>query len=117
MAYWLADGIYPGYSIFAHTVIFPKNVKERCLSRHQEGRRKDVQRAFGVLQARWNKVTQPARFWTVEKMDLIVRACLILHNAMVKKREKLDKELDEFYRFPVDGMSSDAITDSISTCM
>lgn len=115
MAYWLADGIYSGYSIFGHTVILPKNVKERYLGRHQEWRRKDVQRAFGVLQAKWNKVTQPARFWTVEKMDLIVRASLILHNAMVKKREKLDKKLDDFYRFPVDGMSSDAITGSTST--
>lgn len=117
MTYWLADGIYSRYSIFVHTVIFSKNVNEKCLARHQEGRRKDVERAFGVLQAKWNKVAQPAGFWTVEKMDLIVRACLILHNAMVGKREKLDEELHDFYRFRVDGMSSDAITGGTSTCM
>ena len=84
--YWLSEGIYPKWPVFVHSVSFPKTGKEKCLAKMQESRRKDVERAFGVLQARWHIVARPARFWTVPRMKQVMRACVVLHNMMVEDR-------------------------------
>ena len=88
--YWLADGIYPKWPVFVHTITFPSNKKEVCLARNQEGARKDVERAFGVLQSKWHIIARPARFWSKETMREIMQCCIILHNMMVEDREGLD---------------------------
>ena len=50
--YWLADGIYPKWSCLLQTVSYPVTQKERILASCHGERRKDVERAFGVLQAK-----------------------------------------------------------------
>ena len=85
--YWLADLIYPKWPIFFHTCSDPVTEKEKLLAREQEGARKDVERAFGVLQAKWHIVTLPARFWSVETMARVLRCVIILHNMMVEDRD------------------------------
>ena len=48
---WLAvDGIYPELSRFVKTVEEPRNTKSVVYSKWQEATRKDIERAFGVLQ-------------------------------------------------------------------
>ncbi|CAN7014486.1 unnamed protein product [Brassica rapa subsp. trilocularis] len=49
-----------------------------------EAVRKDVERAFGVLQARFAIVKNPALFWDKVKIGKIMRACIILHNMIVE---------------------------------
>uniref|UniRef100_A0A0D3CP17 DDE Tnp4 domain-containing protein n=1 Tax=Brassica oleracea var. oleracea TaxID=109376 RepID=A0A0D3CP17_BRAOL len=49
-----------------------------------EAVRKDVERAFGVLQARFAIVRNPALFWDKVKIGKIMRACIILHNMVVE---------------------------------
>lgn len=90
--YFLADGIYPKWPIFVHTVSYPVNEKEKCLAKWQEARRKDVERAFGVLQSRWHIIARPARFWSSSKMATVIRACIILHNMMVEDRLLMEAE-------------------------
>lgn len=51
LPYYLADGIYPNWSIFVKTTKTPANNEEERFSNAQEAVRKDVERAFGVLQA------------------------------------------------------------------
>ena len=58
----------------------------------QEGRRKDVERAFGVLQARFAIVSRPARGWKHHNLKNIMKACIILHNMIVE--EERDSYLD-----------------------
>lgn len=82
--YWLADGIYPDWPIFLKTIQEPKNEKEKYFAQRQESVRKDVERAFGVLFARWYILSNPCRLWDVDTMALIVRTCVILHNMIIE---------------------------------
>ena len=50
----------------------------------QEAARKDVERAFGVLQSRWAIVRGPARSWYKKNIKDIMYTCIILHNMIVE---------------------------------
>ncbi|XP_023757543.1 uncharacterized protein LOC111906033 [Lactuca sativa] len=50
--YYLTDGIYPQYSTFVKTFRHPVEERDKFFKRRQEGARKDVERAFGVLKAK-----------------------------------------------------------------
>ncbi|XP_008244217.1 PREDICTED: uncharacterized protein LOC103342371 [Prunus mume] len=51
--YYLADGIYPRWTTFVKSIPHPRSQKENVVAAYQEGYRKDVERCFGILQARW----------------------------------------------------------------
>uniref|UniRef100_A0A0D3D638 Uncharacterized protein n=1 Tax=Brassica oleracea var. oleracea TaxID=109376 RepID=A0A0D3D638_BRAOL len=53
LAYYLTDGIYPKWSTFIQSIPIPQGPKAVLFAQHQEAARKDVERAFGVLQARF----------------------------------------------------------------
>jgi hypothetical protein len=63
MGYFLTDGIYPEWSTFVKTVRNPIDRKKSYFARAQEATRKDIERAFGVLQARWAVVRGHAYGW------------------------------------------------------
>jgi hypothetical protein len=58
----------------------------------QEAARKDVERCFGVLQARFAVVKGPARFWREDDLAAIMKACIILHN-MIIEDERNDEDI------------------------
>ena len=58
----------------------------------QEACRKDVERAFGVRQAHFAIVCGPARFFHLETLQKIMKACIILHN-MIVEDEQDDNEV------------------------
>ena len=74
MGYYLADGIYPQWSTFVKTIPSPQGNKRAHFAKQQESARKDVERAFGVLQARFAIVRRPARFWERKTLKDIMRA-------------------------------------------
>ena len=51
MGYYLTDGIYPEWATFVKSVHRPLSAKDKLFAQKQEGARKDVECAFGVLQA------------------------------------------------------------------
>ena len=59
LGYYLADGIYPEWAAFVKTIPLPQSKEHKLFAQHQEGARKDVERAFGVLQARFASVREP----------------------------------------------------------
>ena len=48
----------------------------------QSAARKDVERAFGVLQARWEIVRNPIRAWDLDTISDIMIGCIILHHVV-----------------------------------
>jgi hypothetical protein len=84
MGYYLADGIYPQWATFVKTISSPQGNKRKHFAAAQESARKDVERAFGVLQARFAIVRGPARFWKLETLKNIMMTCVILHNMIVE---------------------------------
>ena len=53
MGYYLAYGIYPRWLVFVKTISYPIGDRRVLFAARQEAARKDVVRAFGVLQSRW----------------------------------------------------------------
>ena len=96
MGYYLADGIYPKWATFVKTIPSPKGNKQIHFAKSQESARKDVERAFGVLQARFAIVRGPARLWKLEVLKDIMKAYIILHN-MIVEDERNANELDFTY--------------------
>ncbi|XP_009103747.2 putative nuclease HARBI1 [Brassica rapa] len=84
LAYYLTDGIYPKWATFIQSISLPQGPKAVLFAQRQEAVRKDVERAFGVLQARFAIVKNPALFWDKAKIGKIMRACIILHNMIVE---------------------------------
>ncbi|KAL1216804.1 hypothetical protein V5N11_025296 [Cardamine amara subsp. amara] len=83
MAYYLTDGIYPKCATFIQSISRPQGPKASLFANCQEGVRKDIERAFGVLQARFAIVRNLALYWDKAKIGKIMRACIILHNMII----------------------------------
>ncbi|GKC56901.1 RNA-directed DNA polymerase, eukaryota [Tanacetum coccineum] len=86
--YYLADGIYPAWSTFVKTFSVARDEKSLKFKRVQEAARKDIERAFGVLQA----ITYMFRD-CVERCDLHVRKTKELRDR--KTHNELRKDLVE----------------------
>ncbi|XP_026459212.1 uncharacterized protein LOC113359855 [Papaver somniferum] len=87
MGYYMSDGIYPKYATLIQTISNPSNDREELFSKRQEAVRKDVERAFGVLQSRWRIVKGPARNWKAKDLGKIMKTCIILHNMIIENEE------------------------------
>ncbi|XP_010673359.3 protein ALP1-like [Beta vulgaris subsp. vulgaris] len=84
MGYYLTDGIYPQWAAFIPTISLPLNEKESLFAQKQESKRKDVERAFGVLQARFAIIRQPALARDKYMLGKIMFACIIIHNMITE---------------------------------
>nr|XP_043625445.1 uncharacterized protein LOC122596865 [Erigeron canadensis] len=70
--YYLANGIYPEWATLVKSFKCPMDPKTTKFKRYQEAARKDVERAFGVLQGHWQIVEQQARAYSVNKIKHIM---------------------------------------------
>ena len=85
MGYYLADGIYPQWATFVKTIPAPDTRKTQKFAQMQEAARKDVERAFGVPQARFAIVQGPAKGWKRKEIGDVMKACVIMHNMIVEE--------------------------------
>jgi hypothetical protein len=84
--YYLADGIYPSWAMFIKSLKNSTSPEILNFSSAQEAVRKDVERAFGVLIARFHVLKRPCLLRDRETMTKIMRACIIMHNMIVESR-------------------------------
>ena len=98
---WVAvDGIYPELSRFVKTIEEPRNRKSLVFSKWQEATRKDIERAFGVLQRKFQVLVKKIELWYVGDIADVVNTTIMLHNMMVAHRIDNDEyECESFYAF------------------
>lgn len=82
--YYLADGIYPESGTLVKSFINPEDPKSVKFKQRHESARKDVVKAFDVLQARWAIVQGVGRAWSMKVISDILCTCIILHNMIVE---------------------------------
>lgn len=82
----LVDGIYPRYSRFVKAIAAPITLPERKLTKWQESTRKDVERAFGLLQMRFQCTGRPIHLMNMDMIAEMMSCCLVLHNMCVSDR-------------------------------
>ena len=82
----LVDGIYPRYSRFVKGIQVPLTHSEKAYTAWQEAARKDIERAFGVLQSRFQIMARPFQSHSLIKISNTAAACLIMHNMCVSDR-------------------------------
>lgn len=86
LLYFLADGIYPQWSIFVGPNHAPLNRAEAHMTQRQEAIRKDVERLFGCLQGRFKILRREWFEWDLDFVIAVSEVCVILHNMLVQLR-------------------------------
>ncbi|KAL5767467.1 hypothetical protein ACOSQ2_014250 [Xanthoceras sorbifolium] len=99
--YYLADGIYPKWSTIVQTIHDPQGSKKKLFAMKQEGCRKDVERAFGVLQSRFAIVKGPARFWNKRVLHDIMTSCIIMHNMIIEDERNVNADIENWREAPI----------------
>ena len=82
----LCDGIYPRHSRFVKAQPEPSTKAERKFTKWQESARKDIERAFGVLQGKFQCVCRPVTMMNSDRMSNMMSCSLIIHNWCVSDR-------------------------------
>lgn len=95
MGYYLTDGIYPQWAVFVKSIKEPQSAKDKLFAAMQEGARKDVERAFGVLKQRFKIVAEPSRLWDQADIAKIMQACVILHNMIVEDEKDMVEDFPD----------------------
>jgi hypothetical protein len=90
--YLLTDGIYPQWSCFVQPIHTPQGEKREHFTKMQSMVRKDVERAFGILQAHWEIVQNLVRARNLDTISDIIIGCIILYNMIVQDEQHGDFE-------------------------
>lgn len=128
MGYYLADGIYPQWATFVMPIANPQGNKELHFHNAQAAARKDVEHAFGILQAQFAIVRGLARCWDQKTLWRIMTSCVILHDMIIENEHGQDvdynydfigrmvkprkKALEDFYKLTVQSKMGTIFTDS-----
>lgn len=94
--YILVGGIYPDWPFLVKPIHGAQSDEDSFFSKAQEGRRKDVERLFGVLQSRFEILRREIRKWDLIDIIDISNTCVILHNLIVRMQQEglFDAELE-----------------------
>nr|GEU86362.1 protein ALP1-like [Tanacetum cinerariifolium] len=104
--YYLADGIYPEWASFVKSFTVATDSKHTYFKQRQESARKDVERAFGVLQGRWGLIQQQARAYEVNTLRRIMYAGIIMHNMILEDQNMSIVDLNHVYSNPARSMQT-----------
>ncbi|XP_073355315.1 uncharacterized protein [Aegilops tauschii subsp. strangulata] len=82
--------------VFAPEYLREPNAQDKESCWLLEAVRKDVERAFVVLQARWGIVRNAAMMWESETLWQLMRCCVILHNMIVEDEGDVVAQTNDF---------------------
>jgi hypothetical protein len=83
-----------GFILIGQHLLRPLGAKRKYFASKQESARKDVERAFGVLQSRFAIVREPVRYWDEKTLAYIMKACIIMHNMIIVDEGAMNLEFD-----------------------
>ncbi|XP_071687508.1 uncharacterized protein [Rutidosis leptorrhynchoides] len=95
--YYLTDRIYPEWSTLVKSFKNTNDPKAKKFKRFQESARKDIERAFGILQGRFSIIKNPARQFYISKIQIIMYTCVLLHNMITEDNGRAFCGLGEYY--------------------
>ncbi|GJV94140.1 ALP1-like protein [Tanacetum coccineum] len=95
--YYLVDGIYQEWASFVKSFTVTTGLKHTYFKQRQESARKDVERAFGVLQERRGLIQQPARAYEVNTLRRIMYADIIMHNMILEDQNMSVVDMKHVY--------------------
>jgi hypothetical protein len=95
-AYYLADGIYSEWAVFVKSIRAPQSAEHKLFLEHQEGARKDVECAFGILQSLFCILRHPAHLYEQGDLEDIILACIILHNMIIEDEKDIEDDSFDF---------------------
>jgi hypothetical protein len=90
IGYYLVYGIYLSWATFMKTIFELQGNKKKYFAKTQEACRKNVERAFRVLQSCFAIVCGSARLWDEDSLGNIMMACITMHNMIVE--DELEEE-------------------------
>ncbi|XP_042425915.1 uncharacterized protein LOC122013754 [Zingiber officinale] len=73
--------------------IDPHSTKNKLFAMKQAACRKNVERAFGVLQSRFAIVARPSRFWQKNILHDIMTSCIIMHNMIIEDERDMNTSI------------------------
>jgi Plant transposon protein len=82
----LVDGAYPKFDRFVKPFAYPILSEEKKFADWQSAARKDIERAFGILQGMFQAVARPFRALKITDIATMVKCCLCLHNMCMADR-------------------------------
>ena len=74
----------------------PQGKKNLDFHNAQAAARKDVERAFEILQVQFAIVRGPARFWDQKILWYIMNTCVIMHNMISENERGQDLEYSQY---------------------
>jgi hypothetical protein len=99
--YLLANGVYPRWSYFLRPIHELQDEKKVHFTKMQSVARKDVEHAFGILQARFKIVKNLCRQYELETMSNIMMYCIVLHNMIIQDEQ--GQNLESNFKQPLGG--------------
>lgn len=87
--YCLTDSIYPKWPCFMHSIIPSSDDDASYSAGRQEERRKDVTRAFVVLQGKFHIVARPGKLSMTVVMRSVMLCCVMFHNLATDEKRPL----------------------------
>ena len=101
MGYYLADSIYPKWSNIVQTIHELRTPKKKYFAMKQEACRKDVKRAFGVLQSHFAIVGGPPHFLRKDVLYDIMTTCIIMHNMIIEDEYDINAIITDAIEAPM----------------
>ena len=97
----LRANFIPKWSTIGQTISDLQGPKKKLFAARQEACQKDVERAFGVLQAKFAIVAGSLCYWKKEVLHDIMTACIIMHNMIIEDERDINAPIRDARAAPV----------------